>query len=175
MPLYLPYSGDPQVVDIAGLTPTDNAVIIGNGTNFVVESGSTLKTSLSLGTLVESTVLVGSAVSLTTATETNITSISLPAGKWWVWGLLSYLPNAATTYSGLTGWIHTTSATFPTVPNGGAYVSQVGGMTTGNAQHIPAGGRHYEFGSTTTVYLTTYAGFGVNTLAAYGYLGAIQL
>jgi hypothetical protein len=39
---------DAQLADVAGLTPTDNAVIIGNGTNFVVESGATLKTSLGL-------------------------------------------------------------------------------------------------------------------------------
>jgi len=39
---------DAQLADIAGLSPTDNGVIIGNGTNFVVESGSTLKTSLGL-------------------------------------------------------------------------------------------------------------------------------
>lgn len=39
---------DAQLSDIAGLTPTDNGVIIGNGTNFVVESGATLKTSLGL-------------------------------------------------------------------------------------------------------------------------------
>ena len=47
------YSGafqplDAQLTDVAGLTPTDNGVIIGNGTNFVVESGATLKTSLGL-------------------------------------------------------------------------------------------------------------------------------
>ena len=39
---------DAQLADIAGLTPTDNGVVIGNGTNFVVESGATLKTSLGL-------------------------------------------------------------------------------------------------------------------------------
>jgi hypothetical protein len=39
---------DAQLADVAGLTPTDNSVIIGNGTNFVVESGSTLRTSLGL-------------------------------------------------------------------------------------------------------------------------------
>jgi hypothetical protein len=39
---------DAQLADVAGLTPTDNAVIIGNGTNFVAESGATLKTSLGL-------------------------------------------------------------------------------------------------------------------------------
>jgi hypothetical protein len=39
---------DAQLADVAGLTPTDNGVIVGNGTNFVVESGSTLRTSLGL-------------------------------------------------------------------------------------------------------------------------------
>jgi hypothetical protein len=39
---------DAQLADIAGLTPTDNGVVIGNGANFVVESGATLKTSLGL-------------------------------------------------------------------------------------------------------------------------------
>lgn len=39
---------DTQITDIAGLTPTDNGVIIGNGSNFVVEEGATLKTSLGL-------------------------------------------------------------------------------------------------------------------------------
>jgi len=39
---------DAQLADVAGLTPTDNGVIIGNGTNFVVESAATLKVSLGL-------------------------------------------------------------------------------------------------------------------------------
>jgi len=39
---------DAQLADVAGLSPTDNGVIIGNGSNFVVESGATLKTSLGL-------------------------------------------------------------------------------------------------------------------------------
>lgn len=37
-----------RLADVAGLTPTDNGVIIGDGVNFVVESGATLKTSLGL-------------------------------------------------------------------------------------------------------------------------------
>lgn len=39
---------DAQLADVAGLTPTDNGVIIGNGSNFVVETGNTLRTSLGL-------------------------------------------------------------------------------------------------------------------------------
>jgi hypothetical protein len=41
---------DAQLADIAGLTPTDNSFIVGNGTNFVAEDASTARTSLGLGT-----------------------------------------------------------------------------------------------------------------------------
>lgn len=40
---------DAQLTDVAGLTPSDGGVIIGDGSNFVVESGTTLRTSLGLG------------------------------------------------------------------------------------------------------------------------------
>ena len=39
---------DAQLADVAGLSPTDNGVIIGNGSNFVLETGDTLRTSLGL-------------------------------------------------------------------------------------------------------------------------------
>ncbi|QDP58427.1 MAG: putative fiber protein [Prokaryotic dsDNA virus sp.] len=37
---------DAQLDDVAGLTPTDGHIIIGNGSNFVTESGATARTSL---------------------------------------------------------------------------------------------------------------------------------
>lgn len=39
---------DEELQDVAGTSPTDNGVLIGNGSAFVVESGATLKTSLGL-------------------------------------------------------------------------------------------------------------------------------
>jgi hypothetical protein len=39
---------DAQLSDIAGLTPTDSNFIVGNGSNFVLESGATARTSLGL-------------------------------------------------------------------------------------------------------------------------------
>ena len=41
---------DAQLADIAGLTPTDGNFIVGDGANFVLESGATARTSLGLGT-----------------------------------------------------------------------------------------------------------------------------
>lgn len=41
---------DAQLADVAGLAVTDGNFIVGNGTNFVAESGDTARTSLGLGT-----------------------------------------------------------------------------------------------------------------------------
>ena len=40
---------DAQLQDVAGLTPTDGNIIVGDGANFVAESGATARTSLGLG------------------------------------------------------------------------------------------------------------------------------
>ena len=41
-------NSDAQLTDIAGLTPTDSNFIVGDGSNFVTESGATARTSLGL-------------------------------------------------------------------------------------------------------------------------------
>lgn len=42
---------DAGLTDIAALTPTDGNIIVGNGTTWVAENGSTARTSLGLGTI----------------------------------------------------------------------------------------------------------------------------
>jgi hypothetical protein len=42
---------DAQLADVAGLTPADGAFIVGDGTNFITEDGSTARTSLGLGSI----------------------------------------------------------------------------------------------------------------------------
>ncbi len=37
---------DAQLADVAGLTPADGNIIVGDGSNFIVESGATARTSL---------------------------------------------------------------------------------------------------------------------------------
>ena len=46
---------DAQLADVAGLTPSDSGFIVGNGSNFIIESGATARASLGLtiGTDVE--------------------------------------------------------------------------------------------------------------------------
>jgi hypothetical protein len=64
---------DAQLADVAGLAVTDGNFIVGNGTNFVAESGSTARTSLGLGTgdSPEFT-----AVNIGSATDTTVTRVS---------------------------------------------------------------------------------------------------
>lgn len=75
---------DAQLADIAGLTPSDNNFIVGNGTNFVTESGSTARTSLGLGSIAtqdSSNVTVtggsinGTTVGATTASTGKFTTL----------------------------------------------------------------------------------------------------
>ena len=41
---------DAQLADVAGLAVTDSGMIVGNGSNFVLETGATLRTSVGVGT-----------------------------------------------------------------------------------------------------------------------------
>jgi len=41
---------DAQLADVAGLAVTDSGFIVGNGSNFVLETGATLRTSMGVGT-----------------------------------------------------------------------------------------------------------------------------
>jgi hypothetical protein len=54
--------------DIAGLTPSDGSFIVGDGTNFVTETGNTARTSLGLGTS-DSPSFLGLTVSGLTANQ----------------------------------------------------------------------------------------------------------
>ena len=44
-------ASDAQLTDVAGLTPTDSNFIVGDGSNFVTETGATVRTSLGLGSI----------------------------------------------------------------------------------------------------------------------------
>lgn len=125
-----------------------------------------------IGEYVTSTVLVGSAVSLTASTAANVTSISLTAGDWDVWGNVSFNPAGTTTITALIAWISTTSAALPTIPNNGAYTSLQLSWPTGTTQTIPSGSTRLSLSGTTTVYLSTYSVFATSTMGAYGYIGA---
>lgn len=125
-----------------------------------------------VGEIISSTVLVGSAVPISSATPTDITSISLTAGDWDVWGNVSFVPAAGTIPTIFQAWIFTTSATLPTIPNGGAYTELRATFATAGPATIPAGFTRISIASTTTVYLSCQTTFTVSTMTGYGFIGA---
>jgi hypothetical protein len=72
-------SSSAGLTDIAALTPTDNTFIVGNGTNWVAESGSTVRTSLGLGTMATETatnyLTTSSAASTYQPLDSDLTTI----------------------------------------------------------------------------------------------------
>jgi len=120
-----------------------------------------------IGEVIASDIPVGSAVSVITATPTNITSISLTAGDWDCWGMDASHIAGTTNITILIGNINTTSATF--------------GPTPGSASQVVLSGSTIDFQlaafrtrenitTTTTLYLVGQANFTVSTAAIYGHL-----
>lgn len=130
--------------------------------------------NLSSTEYVESTVLVGAAVSLTTNTTADVTSISLTAGNWEVFGSVGFVPAGSTVMTKFEGAISSTSATFPTLPDGGNGIS-LQFSTTGLTQFVPIGTKRVSLSDTTTIYLVARSTFITSTNAAYGYIGATRL
>jgi hypothetical protein len=126
-----------------------------------------------IGEYVSSTVLLASAVTLTTNTAADVTSISLTPGDWDVWGSVFFAPNAATTITFESGWVSLTSATFPTPPNDGAMAAVQDNFGAGTGGYgMPVGMLRVKIAATTTVYLGAYSTFAVNAQKAYGFIGA---
>ena len=152
--------------DLTGTYPNPNvAQVHGTATNDNAGAGI-------VGEFISSTVLVGAAVALTTATPANITSISLTAGDWDVWGTVAFNPAGTTTITDEFGGINTVSATLPTAPGSGAYASFSLPFTVGAGCVFPVGTARLSLASTTTVYLVAQANYAVSTMGAYGFIGA---
>ena len=68
---------DAELQALSGLTPTDNNIIVGNGSTFVTESGATARTSLGLGSIATQ---ASDSVSITGGSVTGITDITVADG-----------------------------------------------------------------------------------------------
>jgi hypothetical protein len=131
-----------------------------------------------LGTLVTSSIPSGSAVSLTTATPANVTSITLSPGDWDISGVLDFNPAATTSVTNVTASVSLTSATL-SGQTGGNGLGTDPTMAWNQAASVPAGVMALEVPAvrlsitkTTTVYLVAQATFTVSTMTAYGTIRA---
>jgi hypothetical protein len=125
-----------------------------------------------VGEYVSSTVVVGSAVNLTTDTPANVTSISLTAGDWEVTGACEYVAAATTSITHLSTSSSDTSATMggTGTENALTFPPIVPGATLEWSLPIPV--NRMSIATTTTIYLVTHCIFTVDTLGAYGIIAA---
>lgn len=147
-------------------------LVVGTKTNDNALAGN-------LGEFVTSTVPVGSAVTLTTATTANVTSISLTAGDWDIEGVVDFALAGTTSITTLIAGISLTSATLaPQAGGGGLGTDPTASYTT--AAQVPGNGNmsletstvRLSIATTTTVFLVTQATFSVSTCAAFGTIRA---
>lgn len=122
-----------------------------------------------LGEIVESKVASGSAVSLTTATAANVTSITLTAGDWDVSGNVNFAAASATSSAASAG-ISTTTATLPT-DGTEAYNGEI--ITTASSNStITLPRKRISLSGTTTIYLVGSKTFSAGTVGAFGAINA---
>lgn len=129
-----------------------------------------------IGEYVSSTVVFGSAISLTTVTAANVTSISLPAGDWDVQVNPVIFGNSATTILYMQTSSNSTSASIDSASKtdvymaGVTYFGSVNGSTTGFSMLGPK--KRYSLSTTTTVFMVVFANFSTSTLSAFGTISA---
>jgi len=146
---------------VPSITFSSTSGVIGTTTNDFAAAGS-------VGEIIQSVIASGSYVSLTTATATNLTSISLTAGDWDVWGNVSFIPAAITNVVQARSWISTTSATLPDASLYNGIENVAGGIVPGDNFGVIPPTLPIKLASTTTVYLSAISTFSVSTAAVCG-------
>lgn len=127
-----------------------------------------------VGEIVTGTVAFASRASISAATVTNITNISLTAGDWDVEGSFGIFPANTTTVRLIAVCSNSTSATLDSVEARGQIDFGTGRSTSDGsaAMVIPFARRRFSLASTTTVYLIGYVDFAVSTCEAFGKITA---
>ncbi len=139
--------------------------IIGSTTNDAAITGN-------VGEYVSSTIAVGSAVSLTTATAANVTSISLTAGDWDVTGIVNFSETTSTVTSRIAG-LSSTTATLPT--DGSEGYCGVQSTVTSETNSIGLTRKRFSLSGTTTVFLVGQATFSAGTCTGFGSITARRI
>jgi hypothetical protein len=164
----------------SGTAGTSSSVYANDGSGFYSPGqfpGTTTNDSATagnVGEIISSTVTSGSAISLTTATPVNMTSISLTAGDWDVWCDLSFNGGGTTVVNYLSGSINTVTGTISQAPS---QFVQTTPQTTSFAQGfgivvIKAGPYRASLSGATIHYCVAQGGFGTSTMAVFGILRA---
>lgn len=144
------------------ITPTVG--IVGSSDNSDAVAGS-------IGEYISSSVTAGNAISLTSTVSINVTSISLTAGDWDVFGTVNFIPGATTSITYTAGGNSQTTNTLGSLGSFfGRTIAAIVPGAIGQVEAIPT--NRVRLSATTTIYLVANATFTISTLGAYGFIGA---
>jgi hypothetical protein len=127
-----------------------------------------------VGEYMESVVLNGSAIPLTTNTAADVTTLSLTAGDWDCAGTVTFAGNTTTTTTDLIAWVSTVSATLPADGiNHGSYSREFGATGLSITQvvfNLPITALRVSVATTTSVFLSARSTFTTAPETASGAL-----
>jgi hypothetical protein len=157
-----------SLTGVTAINRTGGTSITGTNTNSNASAGH-------VGEYIESSILIGSAISLTTNVASNVTSISLTAGDWDVSGIVRIHSNSdSTSFTQGLGSIGSTSATVEVV-NVNMSTPAVVVLSGVNYCGLGVPTTRISLASTTTIYLVARATFTVSTAQAYGNITARRI
>lgn len=178
-------------INVATATSVNGVGLTGSGTitstastsigagQYLAVPGATAATAGNIGQIISSSVVSGSAVSLTSGASANITSISLTAGEWDVTATGYLLLNASTNLNTFRiSASQTTAVLDPTVGSIANYVPSSAGTVIGTGSGDLTLGiqpLRVSFSGTTSVFLVAQSIFTVSTASAYGIIRATRV
>lgn len=153
------FTGTPVLAtpSATSLTFTSTTGLVGTTTNDNAAAGS-------VGEFVSSNIAAASAISISSNTPKNLTSISLTAGDWDVWGngvVVSAGNSMTETFVG----ISTSTGTQPDLSLVAQYLTS---LTNMGSMGLNAPMQRISLSGTTTIYLVVTAVFSTSTATMYG-------
>lgn len=132
----------------------------------------TTPSQFAIGELLRQNTTPGSAVSLTTNTPANVTSVlTLSPGTWTISGIIGFITNAATSVTQIQLSLSTTSATLAT-DYGLDTIANTFSAQIGIQQTLTLPSLVVTVTTNTDYYLVTQSTFTLNTMSAYGTITA---
>ena len=139
------------------------AISIGTNTNDNAAAGN-------VGEYIESYIVSGSGIAMSTGVTLNITSISLTAGDWEIFGWGGCVGVAGTTYTQFVAAWDTANNTIPENQRGAIFVPSTTINTAQIQMTLPLS--RLSISSTTTCYLNVFATFAGSTMKGFGRISA---
>lgn len=142
------------------------SISVGTNTNDNAAAGN-------VGEYVESILLVGAGVGLTSGAPADVVpTIALTAGDWDVWAELCFTASGGAAQSLIQGWLSSTSATLPTLPNGGGMAQLQAAFTANGTNTLTIPVKRFSLSGTTNIYCSAQDTHSAGTVLAFGFMGA---